>query len=137
MISLMTSKGFTVHSQRPYSRQDQAQSISTDCQSNHEKYEFNQSLKYFEIRPSQPRNIENFGENSVDCPKITEDRSSENRVYTPDARLIIATRIMPMRRAWSPRPSISTVPRCEGWNPHPNYSVITKTRLEACVLTSV
>ena len=29
----------------------------------------------------------------VDGLKITEDKSSENRVYTPDARLIIATRI--------------------------------------------
>ena len=30
---------------------------------------------------------------SVDYPKITEDKSSENRVYILDARLIIATRI--------------------------------------------
>ena len=28
---------------------------------------------------------------SVDCPKITEGKSSESRVQTPDARLIIAT----------------------------------------------
>ena len=27
----------------------------------------------------------------VDCLKITEDKSSENRVYTSDARLIIVT----------------------------------------------
>jgi len=27
----------------------------------------------------------------VDCLKIIEDKSSENRVYTPDARLIITT----------------------------------------------
>ena len=33
---LAASKGFTVHSRRPYSRQNQAQSISNDCQSNHE-----------------------------------------------------------------------------------------------------
>ena len=61
-------------------------SISSDCQSNHEKYEFNQSSKYFEIRPSQPRNIENFGGGSVDCLKITEDKSSESRVQTPDTK---------------------------------------------------
>jgi len=73
----------------------------------------------------------------IDYPKITKDRSSEKRVYTLDARLIIATRIMARRRAWSPRPIISTVPRREGWNPHPSCSVITKTRLEARVLTSV
>jgi len=58
---LAASNGFTVYSQRSHSRHDQAQSISNNCQSNHEKYEFNQSPKYFEIRPSQPRNIENFG----------------------------------------------------------------------------
>jgi len=67
--SLVASKGFTVHSRRPYSRQDQAQSISNDCQSNHEKYEFNQSSKYFEIHPSQPQNIENFGGGYVGCLK--------------------------------------------------------------------
>jgi len=32
---------------------------------------------------------------SVDCLKITEDKSSESRVYTPDARLIIVTRAIP------------------------------------------
>jgi len=35
----------------------------------------------------------------VDCLKIIEDKSSENRVYTPDASLIIATHVMPRRRA--------------------------------------
>ena len=95
--SLVTSKGFTVHSRRSYSRQDQAQSISNNCQSNHEKYEFNQSPKYFEIRPSQPRNIENFGGGSVGCLKITEDKSSKSRIQTPDARLIITTSATPRR----------------------------------------
>jgi len=33
----------------------------------------------------------------VDCLKITEDKSSENRVYTSDARLIRATRAMSKR----------------------------------------
>ena len=35
----------------------------------------------------------------VDCSKITEDKSSESRVQTPDARLIIATSAVPRRRA--------------------------------------
>ena len=30
----------------------------------------------------------------VDCLKITEDKSSENKVYTPYARLIITTCVM-------------------------------------------
>ena len=47
----MASKGFTVHLRRLHSRQDQAQSISNDCQSNHENHEFNKSLKNFKIRP--------------------------------------------------------------------------------------
>ena len=79
---LAASKGFTVHSRRLYSRQDQAQSISNDCQSNHEKYEFNQSLKYFEIRPSQPRNTKNFGEGSVGCLKITSHQKTESKLQT-------------------------------------------------------
>jgi len=41
----------------------------------------------------------------VECLKITEDKSSENIVYIPDERLIIATRVMPRRRAWSPCPT--------------------------------
>ena len=95
--SLMASEGFTVHSQKSYSKCDQAQSISNDYQSNHEKYEFYQSPKYFEIRPSQPRNIENFEGGSVGCLKITEDKSSKSRVQTPDAGLVIATNAGPRR----------------------------------------
>ena len=96
-FSLVALKGFTVHSRRPHSRQDKAQSISNDYQSNHEKHEFNQSPKYFEILPSQPRNIENYGGDSVNCPEITKDKSSESRVRTPDIRLIIATSAVPRR----------------------------------------
>ena len=29
----------------------------------------------------------------IDCPKITEDKSSESRVQTPGVRLIIATSV--------------------------------------------
>ena len=45
----------------------------------------------------------------VDCPKITEDKSSESK----DARLTIATR---------------AAPRHKGWNPHLNITTITKTQ---------
>ena len=77
-----------------------------------EKYELNQSLKYFKICPSQQRNIKNFGGGSVDCPKITEDKSSESRVQTPDAGLIIATAVASRR---------------EGQNPRLNITAMTKT----------
>ena len=49
----------------------------------------------------------------VDCPKITEDKSSKSIVQTPDARLIIAT---------------SAAPRREGWNPRLNIITMTKMR---------
>ena len=39
------------------------------------------SPKYFETRLSQLRSFENFRGGSVDCLKITEDKSLENRVY--------------------------------------------------------
>jgi len=71
---LVAPKGFTVHSWGPHSRQDQAQNILNDCQSNHEKYESNQGPKYFKIHPSEPRNIENFGGGSIDYQKITKDK---------------------------------------------------------------
>ena len=63
-----------------------------DCQSNHENYELNQRPKYFEIRPSQPRNIENFGRGSVGYLKVTKDKSSEGRVQTSDVGLISTLR---------------------------------------------
>ena len=62
------------------------------------------------------------------CLKITEDKSSENRVYIPYERLIIATRVMPRCRAWSPRLNISTVPRREGRSPRPSCTVNAKTQ---------
>ena len=40
--------------------------------------------KYFETRPSQLRSFKNFGGDSVDCLKITEDKSS-------NAELILQT----------------------------------------------
>ena len=43
---------------------------------------------------------------TVDCLKITKDKSSESKVYTPDARLIIAT---------------------PGQNPHLNITAMAKT----------
>ena len=35
----------------------------------------------------------------VECLKITEDKSPESRVYTPDVRLIIATRVEPRHKS--------------------------------------
>ena len=43
--------------------------------------------------------VASIEEKIVDCLKITEDKSSENRVYTPDARLITASCVMPRRKA--------------------------------------
>ena len=43
----------------------------------------------------------------VDCLKIIEDKSSESRVYTPDTRLIRATRAKSKRGAQSPRPQLN------------------------------
>ena len=45
----------------------------------------------------------------VDCLKITEEKSSESRVHTPDARLIITTRAVPRRKGRSPRLSITVM----------------------------
>ena len=45
----------------------------------------------------------------VDCPKIIEDKSSESRVQTPDAGLIIATTSAPRREGRNPRLSIIAV----------------------------
>jgi len=129
----VASKSFTVHSRRPHSRQDQAQSISNDCQSNHKKYEFNQSSKYFEICPSQPQSIENFGGGSIDCSKITGDKSSENRVQTPGARLIIATSVVPRRRAWKPRLSITAVPRRRAWKPRLSITAVPTQGSNPCL----
>ena len=121
--SLVASKGFTVHSRGPHFRQDQAQ----------EKYEFNQSPKYLEIRPSQPRNIENFGGGSVACLKITEDKSSKSRVQTPDAWLIIATTTAPKTQGSKPASqpycsSITIVSRREDQNPRLYFTTTTKTQ---------
>ena len=45
----------------------------------------------------------------VDCLKITEDKSSENRVQTSDTRLIISTTAAPRREGRNPRLSITAV----------------------------
>jgi len=42
--------------------------------------------------------IKSIGGGGVDCLKITEDKSSESRVYTPAVRLIITTRAISKRR---------------------------------------
>ena len=52
------------------------------------------------------RNMTNM---SADCPKITEDKSSESRVQILDAGLIIATTAAPRREGRNPRLSITAV----------------------------
>ena len=49
------------------------------------------------------------GIDTVDCPKITEDKSSESRVQTPDAELIITTITAPRGKGRNPRLSITAV----------------------------
>jgi len=44
----------------------------------------------------------------VDCPKIIKDKSSEGRVQTLDARLIMAITVVPRREGWNPRLGGST-----------------------------
>ena len=78
---LVALKSLTVHSRRPKSRQDQDQGTSNDYQSNHEKYEFNQSSKYFKIGLSQLWNIENFGGGSVGCLKITKRQAIKKQSF--------------------------------------------------------
>jgi len=46
----------------------------------------------------------------VDCLKITEDKSSDNKVHASDTRLIKATRAKPRSRA---RSSLSTPLQCQ------------------------
>ena len=48
--------------------------------------------------PYQSRSFENFVGGSVDCLKITEDRSSDNRVHISDARMIKAIDAVSKRR---------------------------------------
>jgi len=84
----------------------------------------------------------------VDCLKITEDKSSESRVQTPYARLIIATATAPRREGQNSClnitamtktrgsklvfqhhcSSITTVPRREGRNPRLYFTTMTKTQ---------
>ena len=73
---------------------------------------------YFSV---EPRHI-------VDCLKIIKDKSSEDKVYILDERLIIATRIITRCRVWNLRLNISTVPRREGRYPRPSYTVNIKTQ---------
>jgi len=84
----------------------------------------------------------------VDYSKITEDKSSESRVQTPDARLIIATGTAPRREGRNSRlnitamtktreskpasqhhcSNITTVPRCKGRNPRLCFTAMVKTQ---------
>ena len=77
------------------------------CQSNHEKYEFNQSLQYFKIRH---------------CPKITKDTSLEIRVQTPDASTA------PRREGWNVRLNITAITKTQILKAAPQHHCSTKTQ---------
>ena len=57
-----------------------------------------EKFKVFRNPSQSTAEFENFEGGSVDFLKFTEDMSSESKVYTPDARLIIATRVISRRR---------------------------------------
>jgi len=101
------------------------------------------SRKCFKTRPSQPRSFKNFRVGSIDCLKITEDKSLDSRVHTSDARLIKAINAtpkyrarrlhpcittMPRHKARNPRPSITVMSRCEAQNSHPSITVTPRRR---------
>jgi len=60
------------------------------------------------------------------CLKITEDKSSDNRVHASNARLIKATRAMPKRRAQSMCPSTPPMLRCRARSPRLNATLVLR-----------
>jgi len=54
---------------------------------------------------------------AVDCLKITEEKSSDNRVHVSDAMLIKATRAKAKYRALSPRLNTTAMPRRRAQSP--------------------
>jgi len=83
--------------------------------------------KVFQNLSQSTANIKNFEGGSVDCPKITEDMSSESRIQTPSARLIIATSTVPRCRAWKLHLSITAVLRRRAWKPRLKHHCGIKT----------
>jgi len=80
---------------------------------------------------------------TVDCLKITEDKSSKSRVYTPDARLIIASRVVLRRNGRSTCLNITVMAKtlslkaapqhhcstkCEGWSPRLCFTARARRR---------
>jgi len=66
----------------------------------------------------------------VDCLKITEDKSSDNRVHASDVRLIKATCAMTRCMAQSLCPSIPPMPRCKARSPRLNTTVMPRRRAQ-------
>ena len=60
------------------------------------------------------RKEEAFLDVSIDCLKITEDKSSESRVYTPNVRLIRAIYAKSKHRAQNQCPSFNTMAKTQG-----------------------
>jgi len=118
----------TVHSWRPKFRQDRAQDISEDCQSSIESLLPTERSKVFRNLSQSTTEFQNFRESSVDSLKITEDRSSDNRVHALDARLIKATRAEPRCRARSPCLNTTTMPRRRNQSPRLSTTSIPKHR---------
>ena len=58
----------------------------------------------------QIKRLEELARVSIDCPKITEDKSSDNRVHTSDAKMIKTIDAVSRRGARGPRLSIIAVP---------------------------
>jgi len=77
---------------------------------------------------NQGQQLNNSQAISVDCLKITEDKSSKSRVQTPDARLIIATSAAPRREGWNPRFKITAMTKTRSIKAASQHYCSTKTR---------
>ena len=64
----------------------------------------------------------------VDCLKITEDKSSDNRVHTLDTRMIKAIDAVSRRGVRSPRLNITAVPKRGVRGPRLNIIAVPKCK---------
>jgi len=72
---------------------------------------------------------------TVDCLKITDDKSSDNRVHALGARIIKATRAELRRRARSPRLNTTAMPRCKNQSPSLSTTSVLRHRAWSSRLT--
>ena len=63
---------------------------------------------------------------TVNCVKITKDKSSNNKVHTSDARLIKAIHATPRRETRNSRPSIIVVSEREAQNSRLNTTAMSR-----------